>query len=167
MNRFGPYLALIVAMSFMTSQVQARDFDWLEELNVSARSDGGSFRTSLSSRFRVGDAQVSAVIGDMRNPGDAYMVFRLGELSHQPIERVVDVYENNRGKGWGVIAKQLGIKPGSSEFHALKSGHDLGGSFKGKGGKGKPGKPERSQKQDREHGKKSHGGGGKGRDKSF
>ena len=29
------------------------------------------------------------------------------------------------GKGWGNLAKTLGIKPGSREFHALKRGHDL------------------------------------------
>jgi hypothetical protein len=52
-------------------------------------------------------------------------------------------YQVHKGKGWGVIAKNLGIKPGSKEFHALKKG-DLGGDDvdvgKGKGkrkGKGK------------------------------
>jgi hypothetical protein len=53
---------------------------------------------------------------------------------------VVDVYKKNRGKGWGVIAKSLGIKPGSPEFHALKRGDDLythKEKGKGKGGKGK------------------------------
>jgi hypothetical protein len=39
----------------------------------------------------------------------------------------------NKGKGWGVIAKNLGIKPGSAEFHALKRG-DL--SFTGEPGAG-------------------------------
>jgi hypothetical protein len=45
------------------------------------------------------------------------------------------LYENH----WGVLAKSLGIKPGSKEFHALKRGQDLydsSGTSKGKG-KGK------------------------------
>ena len=36
-------------------------------------------------------------------------------------------YKSDKGKGWGVLAKSLGIKPGSQEFHALKSGDDLYG----------------------------------------
>jgi len=36
--------------------------------------------------------------------------------------------KTNFGKGangWGALAKELGIKPGSEEFHVLKGGHDL------------------------------------------
>jgi len=50
-------------------------------------------------------------------------------------------YKSDKGQGWGALAKSLGIKPGSREFHALKRGHDLydekpGYKSKGKG-KGK------------------------------
>ncbi len=74
------------------------------------------------------------------------MVYQLGQMSRQPTERVIDVYQSGKGKGWGVIAKELGIKPGSREFHALKRGDfeltgapgDTPGKDKGKGkGKGK------------------------------
>jgi len=34
-------------------------------------------------------------------------------------------YRSGKAKGWGALAKSLGIKPGSKEFHALKNGHDL------------------------------------------
>jgi hypothetical protein len=65
------------------------------------------------------------------------MIFRLGEMSMHPADYVLDRYKSSRGKGWGVLAKSLGIKPGSKEFHALKSSHDLyDGEGKGKG-KGK------------------------------
>ena len=46
-------------------------------------------------------------------------------------------------KGWGVIAKNLGIKPGSEEFHALKTGRlysRSGGASSKKKHKGKGGK---------------------------
>ena len=71
------------------------------------------------------------------------MVLRLGEMSRQPTDYVIRQYRSGKGKGWGALAKSLGIKPGSSEFHALKKGNDLydekdrgGGDQKGKG-KGK------------------------------
>ena len=94
------------------------------------------FRVKLATRFHIGDAQISAVIGDVGSSSDAYMVFRLGELSHRPIAEVISVYHTHRKKGWGVMAKELGIKPGSSEFHALKRGHDMGGNQGG--GSGNP-----------------------------
>jgi hypothetical protein len=50
------------------------------------------------------------------------MCLQLGQWTQKPAEQVVRVYKANRGKGWGVIAKSLGIKPGSAEFHALKRG---------------------------------------------
>lgn len=42
----------------------------------------------------------------------------------RPWTDVFPVFEEHRGQGWGVIAKQLGIKPGSPAFHAMKA--DLG-----------------------------------------
>lgn len=43
-------------------------------------------------------------------------------LAGSCFDAVYQVYQPNRKKGWGVIAKELGIKPGSPEFHALKRG---------------------------------------------
>jgi len=133
-------VVLLLQMSVMTS-ASAGDFDWLNNLNVRAEADSSGFRYQLSSRFRVGDAEVKAVIGNVDRKADAYMVLRLSELSGKPVKKVLSIYKKKHKKGWGVIAKKLGIKPGSSEFHALKSGHDLGnGKGNGKGnsfGKGK------------------------------
>jgi hypothetical protein len=76
------------------------------------------------------------------------MIFQLGQMSGKQPERVVDVYNSGKSKGWGALAKELGIKPGSAEFHALKRGdlvfdgkpvgtQSSQGSGKGKGkGKG-------------------------------
>ena len=51
-------------------------------------------------------------------------VLLISAYSHQlgwPMERVYGVYHENRGRGWGVIAQRLGIRPGSPEFHAMKA----------------------------------------------
>ena len=131
------------------STVMAGDFEWLKELNIRARSDPSGFKASLAARFKIGDAQVTAVLGNVAQPADAYMVLRLGEMSGQPVERVIDTYRAGQGQGWGAMAKSLGIKPGSPEFHALKRGHDLdsGGPDKGKG----KGKKEKKHKKDKEN----------------
>ncbi len=130
---------VIVAVFVLSSSLAlAGDFDWLQGLNVKAQADPSGFRAQLSTRFRIGDTQITAVLSNVDRPADAYMIFRLGELSKKPPEYVLKEYKTGKGKGWGVIAKNLGIKPGSKEFHALKKGSDLYDQESPKGqGKGK------------------------------
>ncbi len=116
---------------------------FLSNVNIQARADMNGFSARLSSQFGVPGVQVNAVVGTVREPADAFMVFQLAQMTRQPPETVVRVYQSKRGKGWGVIAKELGIKPGSREFHALKRGDfvftgEPGAGDKGHGkGKGK------------------------------
>ncbi|EFK09864.1 conserved hypothetical protein [delta proteobacterium NaphS2] len=136
----GLWLPLLI-LSF----AHAGDFNWMRDFNVTAQADPSGFRARLDARFQAGD--VNAVLSSVATPSDVYMLLRLGEMSHQPVERVIHSYKTGKGKGWGTLAKSLGIKPGSTEFHALKQGQDLytfnGDQKKGKGkskGKGKKNK---------------------------
>ena len=52
----------------------------------------------------------------------ATMACTIASVIGRPCRQVVDVYERDHGQGWGNIAKQMGIKPGSPEFHRLKNG---------------------------------------------
>ena len=111
---------------------------FLSKLNAQARSDLANFSARISAQFGVPEAQVKVVIGTVKEPADAFMVFQLGKMASQPTERVMDVYQSGQGKGWGVLAKELGIKPGSAEFHALKRGDfRLEGASNDGPGKGK------------------------------
>jgi hypothetical protein len=113
-------LALII---FCGQAVAGGGLDgFLGNLNTQARSDMNGFAARVSAQFGVPEVQVRAVIGTVSAPADAFMVFQLGEMTHRPTNEVLQVYKANRGRGWGVIAKSLGIKPGSPEFHALKRG---------------------------------------------
>ena len=103
----------------------AGDYDWMKDFNIRAEADPSGFRARLEARFQIGDAKIKAVLGSVDKPADAYMLLRLGEMSNQSIDHVVGRYRVEKGKGWGKLAKSLGIKPGSKEFHALKQGHDL------------------------------------------
>ena len=53
-------------------------------------------------------------------PAEMYLALEISSSVNKPVESVIDMYEANRGKGWGYVAQQMGIKPGSPEFHALK-----------------------------------------------
>ncbi len=105
--------------------VAAGDFVWLRDLNRRAETDPSGFRAELAARFKIGDAEIGVVLSNVERPADAYMVFRYGEMSGRPRDFVLERYRSDRGKGWGALAKSLGIEPGSREFHALKRGHDL------------------------------------------
>lgn len=141
---------------FMTTVLSAfaGDFDWLKELNIRAKSDSSGFKATLQSRFRIGNAEINTVFSNVDRPADAYMVLRLGELSHQPVDYVVKQYRTSKHKGWGVLAKNLGIKPGSREFHALKAGHDLRGEFGGDSARG--GREKHGHSSGAGHGKKKN-----------
>ena len=129
---------LFVQFSFASMSI-AGEFDWVKNLNINAELDPSGFNVSLSTRFKIGNTEIYAVINKVDEPADAYLVLRLAEMSGKPAPYVIDKYK--AAKGWGVLAKELGIKPGSREFHALKRGHDLRfgnkkGAGKGKGNKG-------------------------------
>ena len=55
-------------------------------------------------------------------PGDVYYACAIAQVINRPCRYVADEWQANRGQGWGVVAKRLGIKPGSAEFHRLKNG---------------------------------------------
>ncbi len=130
-------------ISLVASAAVAGDFDWMPDFNIRAEADLPGFRARLAARFTIGDVQINTVLSNVERPADAYMVLRLAEMSNRPPDFVIEKYKSGKGKGWGAIAKTLGIKPGSKEFHALKQGSDLyddrdKGMDKGKGkGKGK------------------------------
>ncbi len=78
------------------------------------------------------------------------MVLRLAEMSHHSTDQVVAQYRSGGGRGWGALARSLGIKPGSREFHDLKRGHDpySNNVHTSKKGKGKAG--DESEQRDKE-----------------
>jgi len=95
---------------------------FLKNMNIQARADLNGFSAKVSAQFGVSEVQVRAIIDTVKEPADAFMCLQLGQWTHKSAEEVVDAYKANQGKGWGVIAKSMGIKPGSAEFHALKRG---------------------------------------------
>jgi hypothetical protein len=136
---------ILLELLFVSSAASAGDFDWIKDFNIKAEADPSGFMARLEARFQVADIEIRTVLGNVEKPADAYMLLRLREMSNKPIGHVIEKYKAGKGKGWGVLAKSLGIKPGSKDFHALKQGQDLyvdkdrgKGKVKGKGkGKGR------------------------------
>jgi hypothetical protein len=96
--------------------------NFLGDLNAQAKDDPKGFGEKLGNQFGLALQKVHGIIDAVENPADAFMVLQLGQMTEEEPEKVLETYERNKGKGWGVIAKEMGIKPGSPEFHALKEG---------------------------------------------
>lgn len=127
---------LVVPVSVIAGELDS----FISSINVQAKADLPGFKAKLSAQFGVPAPEIDVLLKSVPTPGDVYMTLRVGQVAGVSSDAVLKEYKAHKGKGWGVIAKNLGIKPGSKEFHDLKKG-DLGpgsGDSKVKGkGKGK------------------------------
>ena len=146
-------LSAVASFAQIAFRTGSADFDAsLNSINANAQLDLGAFKADLSVSFGMPRQEVDNLFSIGMEPGEVYLALEIGRITRKPIDDVIVVYRDYKSKGWGVIAKELGIKPGSSEFHALK------GKAKTKSAKGKSGGSASS-------GGKGNGGGGKGKKK--
>jgi hypothetical protein len=147
------FLALFVMLAFAVStQAQIVKFtatvgdleidNMLTSIHNQALKDITAFHNNVVSTFNIVGSKVDAALKILA-PGDVYMAAQLSVSANKPFDEVVKTYSANKSKGWGAMAKEMGIKPGSPEFHAMKksmkskgnSGNK--GNSKGNAGKGK------------------------------
>ena len=104
-------------------QAMAEGLDiFLVDLDNQAREDRVGYVDSIGQHFGIPAREVEDVMRRTSRPSDAFMIFELGRMLGLDRDRVMRTYEGGKGKGWGVMAQEMGIKPGSKEFHALKRG---------------------------------------------
>ena len=134
MKLFKILLISSLALLVVSSAAIASDFGWTRDFNIQAKADPPGFRARLATRFDLSDLQVIALRNIFDCPADAYIMLRFGEmqgglkkLSKEQGIAAVKKYRINKGKGWEVLAKSLGVEPESEEFLALKQDHDLHG----------------------------------------
>ena len=142
-------------VDFRTGDVE---FDaYLEDLNVHAGGNLDGYVDHVALSYNVPRERVIDLV-DRYPPADVYLMVGYSHHLSVGLDLVERTYRQHRGEGWGVIAKELGVQPGSAAFHALKSGarSDRGGDWKG-GSKGKP--PGHGK------GKEKNAGKGKGKDR--
>lgn len=93
----------------------------LSELDASARLDFGSYKADIGLRYNLSTSKIEYWHVNLRmEPSDIFMAAEISIMCGRPIDHVIEIYQTNKARGWGYIAKQLGIKPGSAEFKALK-----------------------------------------------
>ncbi|WP_190278599.1 hypothetical protein [Sulfurospirillum multivorans] len=144
-------------MMLTVSALSAADFDWMVNLNLRSNADPYAYKSGLVSRFGVPESQLSVILKSVGAPADAYMILRLSELSGRPPEYVLKHYHAKKDRGWGVLAQDLGVKPGSNEFKTLKGGHDMRDMNDDRHDDKRDDKrDERDQVREKEHGKGKH-----------
>jgi len=135
----------------------------LDAVNAYAEKNLDSFITNLSMTYHVDNDTIQGMLNKGIKPSDVYMTLRVAQVTGQPTQQVEKGYLSNKAKGWGVIAKSMGIKPGSEDFQSLKSGaSDITGKGKAQAheskDKGMSGKGS-DKSSDGGHGKGGSGGG--------
>lgn len=114
---------LFVLVTGIAAVAHAGLDDFLSSLNIQAKADLPGFNVKLGAQFGVPVPQVEQIVRTVAAPADAFMVLQLSQMAQAKPDTVLKTYNAKKSKGWGVMAKELGIKPGSPEFHALKSGN--------------------------------------------
>ncbi len=122
----------------------------LTDIHNKAIKDISGFTSNVVSTFSLVNSKVEAALKILA-PGDVFMAAQLASTVNKPFDEVVKSYQANKSKGWGAMAKEMGIKPGSAEFHAMKK------SMKSKGNSGSKAKGNA--------GGKGNGNAGKGKKK--
>lgn len=123
-------LIIITSILFYTSAfsqsvytyVETGDADidlHLDQINNYGRTEFEFFKNDMSLKFGVS----SGILDDYYHkekisPANIYLAYTLSSVSGKPVENIFELYKQK--KGWGEIAKELGIKPGSREFHMMK-----------------------------------------------
>jgi hypothetical protein len=126
-----------------------RDLDAvLSNLNVEAGVQVDAFVSELSISYSLPKVQIEDLVYKTRMPfGDVFVSVWLASSMKKPLSVVVKEYEINKDKGWGLTAKNLGIKPGSDAFHSLKKDSSVELELAQKRNKEKKSeKPEKTEK---------------------
>jgi len=126
---------ILLALVMNATIAAGSDFDFLKEIDRKAREDHKAFAEHMSIVFGLPVPRIDKIVKEVGSPADAFMLLKIEKLSRRSYDDVFTEYRSNRGRGWGAIAKNMGIKPGSDAFHELKrSGGDFakGSSAKGK-----------------------------------
>jgi hypothetical protein len=117
---------------------------FLKDIDTKAKKDIAVFKERVAANYNLVKSDVEQAV-KVLPPGDVFMAAQVASTTNKPFPTVVETYEKNKDKGWGEIAKEMGIKPGSPEFHEMKKALKANGK-KGKGKDKAKGKEEEKGK---------------------
>lgn len=97
----------------------------LKELGPLARNDAPKFYAEIEARLGLAKGELARLSARYRlQPEEAYLAAYLAKHQNQTLARIMERLGKAQGKAWGALALEMGIKPGSPEFQALKNDCD-------------------------------------------
>ena len=94
----------------------------LGKINEQAKADPDGIIHELSLKHNIPEEEIRRVRERHHlSYGDTYMAAALSRVSKRPIGIVAEEYNLDQGRGWGVMAMNIGIKPGSLEFEQMEA----------------------------------------------
>jgi len=116
-------LILTLTLILLTAGFAQATVDvYVSDLNIYASKKFNNFKAELSARYGISASRFDVMLKKVDSPGDLAVALWIGYKSQQSIGDVIKKNRLYRGKGWGVVAKEMGIKPGSPAFKDLKDG---------------------------------------------
>ncbi len=64
-------LGVLVVLFIVTSVSVAGDFEWMKDFSIKAEEDLSVFKARLSTHFKIGNAEINAVLSNVDNSADA------------------------------------------------------------------------------------------------
>lgn len=114
---FFLYAQVTVKVTFDTGDKDINTH--LSEVNEYAISNMDLFRKDLSEKFGATKEDLDRyLVKERKQPADVYYGYNLSKSTGKSLPTIMKMRSDKNG--WGAIAKDLGIKPGSKQFHALK-----------------------------------------------
>jgi hypothetical protein len=118
----GLHFAPGVASAQRTATGDRKLDSLLGKINEQAKADPDGIVHQLSLRHNIPEEEIRQVRERHHlSYGDTYMAAALSRISKRPIGVVAEEYNQDQGRGWGVMAMNMGIKPGSPEFMQMEA----------------------------------------------
>jgi len=113
--------ALVSAQGAFAQADSDEDFeDEIEMVNDAAEENPEALLIKLSVEFNVDLVLLQDLSAQGYAPGEIWLALEVSSSSEISLQDALVLTDGSEGHGWGVLAKTLGIAPGSDAFHALK-----------------------------------------------
>ena len=117
-------MLLIISFYPLHAQYNTGDSDLdqtLQTLDLDASISFGAFRSNISKKYHISEGNIQYLTVELgMTAGDIYLTLEMVKITERSLNEVVKAYQNNRENGWGAIALELGVLPGSDKFSVLK-----------------------------------------------
>jgi len=116
-----PFIGLLF-LTLLVGTAYASTDTYVDYMNIYAKKNFDYFKKDLRADFGLSNSRFEMILKKVDSPGDLAVALWLGKKTSQSIDEVIKQYRIHHGKGWGLIAQKLGVKPGSQTFQVLKAG---------------------------------------------